>query len=199
MRVLGITGGTGAGKSVLCAELERCGAEIIDADLISRQLTKRGGAAFDDVVNEFGSEILKADGEIDRGALAKIVFNDSKKLELLNRITHKYIFAEIRRRLARCKKQLAVLDVPLLFSCDFPIKCDLTVAVIAPEAVRVQRIIARDGIDREAALARIKNQMTNDEYAAKADLCFINDGAAEKIKRFAKELCRTEQEILKEF
>lgn len=188
MKIIGITGGTGAGKSALSAELKRLGATVIDADLISRGVSKNGGAAFEEIVMSFGTDILDKSGEIDRKKLGKIVFENPQKLELLESITHKHIFERMQQEIDLCKSDIAVLDVPLLFQCDFPIKCDLTVAVIADEETRIKRIMNRDGITKDAAVARIKNQLSNDEYKALADVCFENNGTAKEIKKFAEAL-----------
>lgn len=188
MKIIGITGGSGAGKSTLCAELKKRGAKIIDADKIAREVSTRGGAAFDETVGYFGDGILGSDGEIDRKLLGKIVFSDREKLKKLNEITHKHIFAAMRREIENSEKNTVILDVPLLFSEDFPIKCDLTVAVTAPKELRTERIMKRDNIDRNAAAARLKNQMSDAEYARLADRCFENDGDMEKTAEFAEEL-----------
>ena len=185
MRIIGITGASGAGKSAVCFELKKRGAEIVDADEISRQVSARGGAAFDELVDAFGAEILKSDGEIDRRRLGHIVFNDAAKLQLLNKITHKHIFAEMKKRIDKCMADVVVLDVPLLFQADFPFKCDLTVAVTASAEVRMNRIIKRDGIGAEAAAERMKNQMTDEEYAKKADIVIENNGELGDLKRLA--------------
>ncbi len=190
MKIIGITGGTGAGKSSLCEELKKCGATIIDCDHISRSVTKSDGAAFDEIVEAFGAGMLSADGELNRKALAAVVFNDEQKLELLNQITHKHIFAEMQKQLDKCTTPIVVMDVPLLFNADFPFKCDLKVAVLADPEVRLARIMSRDGISKMAALERMKNQMADDEYKSLADVCFVNDGNSEKIRDFAEELCR---------
>lgn len=175
MKVIGISGGTGAGKSTVCAELKKRGAEIIDADAIARQVVKKDGPAFNEVVEAFGKNIVDESGELDRRALGKIVFNDSEKLALLNKITHKHIYDEMQKRLKECRSEFAVLDVPLLFGTDFPFRCDLTVAVVAREDIRLKRIMARDKIDRNTAEGRMKNQMTNEEYARFADICVENN------------------------
>ncbi len=188
MKIIGITGGTGAGKSVLSAELEKLGARVIDADKISRQVTAVGGAAFDKIVDCFGQGILASDGVIDRKVLGGIVFSDPQKLELLEKITHKHIFDEMQLQLDNCDANMAVLDVPLLFDCDFPIRCDLTVAVIADPEVRLRRIMSRDNISEDAARARMKNQMSNEEYQQLADICFENNGDITKAEEFAKGL-----------
>ena len=190
MKIIGVTGGTGAGKSSLCDELKKCGATVLDCDRISRNVPKNDGSAFDEIIEVFGEEMLAADGELNRKALAAVVFNDEQKLELLNKITHKHIFAEMQKQLDECKTHVAVMDVPLLFNADFPFKCDLTVAVLATPELRLERIMSRDGISETAALERMKNQMTDDEYKNLADVCFVNDGNPEKVREFAKELCR---------
>ena len=176
MKIIGISGGTGAGKSTVCAELEKRGACIIDADRISRQVSAYGGSAYGEIVETFGTGILAESGEIDRKALGRIVFNDSERLATLNRITHRHIFEEMKKQLNDCDAEFAVLDVPLLFQSDFPFNCDLTVAVVAAPEVRLARIMARDGISEDAARLRMKNQMTDEEYAECADMCVRNDG-----------------------
>lgn len=190
MKVIGITGGTGAGKSTVCAELKKRGAEIIDADAISRQVSQKGGIAFGEIVEAFGTEILDEMGEIDRKALGKIVFNDEEKLSLLNQITHKHIFDEMERRLKQCTAEFAVLDVPLLFEEDFPLHCDLTVAVVAEPEIRLKRIMARDNITHDAAAARMKNQISNEDYARLADICVENNGGADAAALLAEKIIK---------
>ncbi len=189
MKIIGITGGTGAGKSVLSREFEKCGATVIDADRISRQVSAVGGAAYDEIISNFGKKILAPNGEIDRKILGGIVFADSDKLKLLEDITHKHIFDEMKNQLKMCKTDIAVLDVPLLFNCNFPIKCDFTVAVVADMNARLKRIMLRDNISEEMAMARMKNQLSNDEYVRLADVCFENNGDIKAIEEFAKKLC----------
>lgn len=188
-KIIGITGGIGSGKSALSAELKARGARVVDADLIARQVTQKNGVAFDEIVRQFGNEILNENGEINRAALGEIVFHNPQKLELLESITHKHIFERMQAEIESCTEDIIVLDVPLLFQCDFPINCDLTVAVIADEALRLERIMKRDNVSKEAALARMKNQLTNEEYRRLADLCFENNGDLKELKSFANKLC----------
>ena len=183
MKIIGISGGTGAGKSLVCAELKKRGAAIIDADEISRRVSRSDGCAYAELVEFFGSGILQDSGEIDRRELGRIVFSDPEKLAELNRITHKHIFAEMKREIDGCTAQIAVFDVPLLFQSDFPFDCDLTVAVVAQPEVRLSRIMARDGISRDAAEARMRNQMPDEEYARLADMCADNSKGVEEIPK----------------
>ena len=189
MKIIGITGGTGAGKSSVCDEFKKNGAQIIDADAIARQIVQKGQPAIDEIVAEFGDDVINENGELNRKKTAGIVFSDSKKLDLLNKITHKYIFAEMQKQIDECTAKILVLDVPLLFQSDFPFKCDLTVAVVADRDKRIGRIIARDGISRAMAEERVLNQMSDEEYRELADIYFENNGDICRIKEFVKSLC----------
>jgi len=188
MKIIGITGGTGAGKSAVCAELEKYGALVVDCDKIARQVVRKGEPALKEIVASFGEGILTSEGELDRRKMGSIVFSDSEKLRCLNEITHKHIFEQMRKMLGEATEEFAVLDVPLLFQCDFPIECDFTVAVTAPDDVRIKRITLRDGIDKDAAVARMSKQLSDEEYRMRADVCFENTGDEKRIKKFAKEL-----------
>lgn len=189
MKIIGITGGSGAGKTTVCAELKKCGAVIVDADKISKEVTKKDSPALGEIEKTFGEQYILPSGELDRKSLGKMVFSDDSKLELLNKITHKYIYLKMEQEIKDARSNVVVLDVPLLFGTDFPFQCDLTVAVVADREERIRRIVARDGITRELAEARIKNQMSDDEYRELADICFENDGGIQKIMAFAKEIC----------
>ncbi len=188
MKIIGITGGTGAGKSILAQALADCGATVVDADKISKQVSAANGAAFDEIVEKFGEEILTQQGEIDRKALGKVVFSNPQKLELLEQITHKHIFEEMQKQINQCQTDVAVLDVPLLFNSDFPFECDVTVAVIADPEMRLRRIVARDNVSEDMARTRMKNQLSNDDYRRLADICFENNGNIDAAEAFAKNL-----------
>lgn len=175
MKIIGITGGIGAGKSTVCEEFKKYGAYIIDADKISHQVTAKNGSAYAEIVDCFGSVILKHDGEIDRKKLAGIVFSDKNKLEKLNYITHKHIFKKMREQIALSDSQLIILDVPLLFSSDFDIKCDYKIAIIANLQERIKRVMYRDGISRADVLKRINAQLSDEELKKKADMCIENN------------------------
>ncbi len=189
MKIIGVTGGIGAGKSLACSLFAECGGMVIDADKIAREVMAQGQPAYRETVSVFGKDILLPDGEIDRKALAAIVFNDTAQLECLNQITHKHIFDEMRRQLnAIMQDGIAILDVPLLFSKDFPFICDKTVAVLAEQEIRVQRVMARDKTDRESVLNRINSQLTNEEYRQLADICIENSDGAEDLRRQVKKI-----------
>lgn len=175
MKVIGITGGMGSGKSTVSKMFESFGAQVVDADEISRAITKKNGAAYSEIVESFGGRILKADGEIDRKKLAEIVFCNKAKLMLLNSITHKYVYEEMNRCIEDSLSDVVVLDVPLLFSSEFRIKCDYTIGITADLKERIKRIKSRDGMLEEEILSRIENQIGDEELRQKADFIIENN------------------------
>lgn len=182
-KILGITGGIGAGKSMVSKLFAELGATVVDADKIAREVLEPNGRAYDDVVNIFGKDILNYDKTINRKKLANVVFSDSKKLEHLNQLTHPAVCDEIQEQVDNATTTLVCLDVPLLFTCDFPIFCHKTLAVIASNDVRLARVMKRDGCTKEEAEARMKKQLSNQEFEEKADLCIWNNGNEDALKK----------------
>lgn len=180
MKVIGLTGGTGSGKSVVSRLLEQMGAVIVDADQVSRQIVLPGMPAYKEITEYFGKEILQEDGTLFRKKLGEIVFRDAEKLAFLNQCTHKYIVLEMRRQMEEAKKRgtasCVVLDAPLLFEAGLEKYCDEVWVVYADAAVRAQRVMERDGITYETAMARIANQKSWEEYKNRADEIIDNSG-----------------------
>ena len=171
--VIGITGPSGSGKSTVSAMLRENGALVLDADAVYHQLTcepwlqEKLEARFPGVVQN---------GVLDRKKLGAIVFADAQALQDLNAITHGAVREELQRRTQEYTGNLVVLDVPLLFESGIDRDCTLTVGITAPEAVRLQRICARDGIDAAYAKSRLDAQPKDDFYAAHCDALVKNDG-----------------------
>ena len=185
MKIIGVTGGIGSGKTTVCEMFEKLGAEVIDADKIAHDITKRDGAAYAEIIDKFGEKVMLPDGDIDRKALAKIVFSDSEKLKMLEHITHKYVFEEMKKRMDKSTAPVVVLDVPLLFSSEFPFVCDLTVGVTADMEDRISRVFKRDNMTREEIISRINNQISDKTLKENADIIIENsslDLTFEKVK-----------------
>ncbi len=195
MKILGITGGIGAGKSRVSQCFQSLGATLIDADKIARQVLEKDGRAYHDVVKAFGEDIVSADQTIDRKRLANVVFQNPKHLALLNSLTHPHVFAEMREQIQRADTDLVCLDVPLLFTCDFPIFCDKTLAVLAPRELRILRVMERDGATRKEILKRMENQLSDEEFRQKADYVIVNDGDEESLFQKVKEIYCSMMEI----
>jgi dephospho-CoA kinase len=186
MRVLGVTGGTGTGKSTVCKILEEQGGVIIDADKIASAQQRKGCNAFNEIVSYFGEEVLLPDGELNRTLLAGIVFSDNEKLRVLNAIVHKYVSLEMKERVAKAAEQgakFAVLDVPIPIENGFFDTADCVWAVVANDDLRTERVMARSGISEREAQLRIAAQMTNREYSELADVTIDNEGDFESLKK----------------
>ena len=181
MTVLAVTGGIGAGKSTVTAYLRKLGVPVVDADAISHKLTQKNAAGTLAVARAFGEPYVK-DGEMDRRALAELVFSDPAAREKLNAILHPMILDAMRRELARLEEKgtrLAVIDVPLLFESGTDALADEIWCVKAPKQCRIERIMRRDHATARQAQARIDAQSDDKTLREKCDFVIDNGGAAE--------------------
>ena len=154
MKIIGLTGGSGAGKGEVCKAFLAKGIDSIDTDKISRDVTRKGSDCLRELVETFSGVILSAFGELNREKLAEIAFSSKKNLETLNSITHKHILKECTNWLlsmVKADRAAVVIDAPLLFESGFNKNCDIIIVVIAELEKRLQRIIKRDSITREQA------------------------------------------------
>ncbi len=190
--IVGLTGGVASGKSLVSGELKRLGAHIIDADRISREILHAGSPAYLEITGAFGEGVLNADGTIDRKALARIVFADRGKLALLNRITHPPIIEEIRARIKalieRFADPLIVVDAALLIEAGLNKEMSKVIVVYADEEKQIKRMIERDHLSVEEAMARINAQMPLARKIKYADYVIDNNGSVEDTRRFVREL-----------
>ncbi len=182
MRVIGVTGGSGSGKSLFSACFAENGVPTVDADAVYHDIIARRGACLRELVGEYGEDILTEDGSLSRSKLAGIVFAPDamreSRIRRLSEITHKYVICEIDDRIrAEVQKgtEILLLDVPLLFQSGLAARCDLTVAVLADREVRIRRIVARDALDLESAERRIDAQVSDEYYRLRADRIVYNN------------------------
>lgn len=185
MTILGLCGGSGAGKTTALEIFAEYGAVICDCDKVSRDVMKKDTPCYRDVVSFFGGEILRDDGEIDRALLGRIVFSDGLKREKLSEITHFYIKEEIFSFLRRAEAEgagLFVIDAPLLFESGLDRICHVTLAVVAPTDDRIRRIIERDKLDRALAEKRLSSQISDDELCEMAEYTVENNGTKEEFQ-----------------
>jgi dephospho-CoA kinase len=170
MFLVGLTGGIASGKSTVSAMLEHLGAEVIDADLVSREVVEPGTRGFSEVVDAFGRGILQSDGALSRAALAQLVFADSAQRKKLESILHPLIKERTMQRIAQSKNSVVVYVVPLLVEANVDYPFDLVVSVESGIETQIQRLIDTRDLTREEAVERIAAQATEAQRVARADV-----------------------------
>jgi dephospho-CoA kinase len=174
---IGLTGSIATGKSTVSRMLAELGAVIIDADKIAFDAVLKGKPACRKIIDFFGECILLGNGEIDRKALGDIIFNDPDKKQVLNSIVHPEVFCEMGRQVNDAEKRpgsVIILDVPLLIESGMHKGMNDVILVYTPEDVQLQRLMARDNIDRASAMARIRSQMSVEEKRNYATIVIDN-------------------------
>ncbi len=182
--VVGLTGGIGAGKSSVARLLRGLGVPVIDADQLARRVVEPGQEGLQAVVRRFGQEMLQADGTLDRGKLARVVFAKASELEALNDITHPEILRAAAReiqRLAEVGYRWAVYEAALIVDNSLHPGLDLLVLVDAPEPARLRRVMDRDRRSAQEVLARMATQVRPQRLREAADLIIDNGGSAAEL------------------
>ncbi|NUP90168.1 MAG: dephospho-CoA kinase, partial [Candidatus Sumerlaeia bacterium] len=192
MAVIGLTGTVGSGKSTVAEMFAKRGAAVIDADEIARKLQARGKPVYKKILEAFGKEhpeIAGADGELDRAALAKVVFKSDKKLKQLNDIVHPAVRQEELKLLEKHRaEELVVLCVPLLFENKMENLVDYIVVVTIGEESRLERLKAQRGWGKREIAARLKAQWPEDEKINLADFVIDNDGSLSDTEKMVDEV-----------
>jgi dephospho-CoA kinase len=192
MRLIGLTGGIATGKSTVSAFLRELGAHVIDADAVAHEVTRQGSEAVQLIAQELGAEFVQA-GELDRPRLAASVFADRVLRERLNAIVHPRVRRAMAERVADLAREgaaVVVLDVPLLLEARERYQVDAVWLVYAPEALQVERLMARNGLSRAQALLRIRSQLPIDEKRRLADVVIDNTGDLAALRRKVAALYR---------
>ena len=188
MKIIGLTGGIASGKSTVSNFLREQNIPVFDADKVATDAAQKGTECFEKIVKEFGQKVVDGSGEINRKALATIVFNDKKELKKLEAITHTYVWQGANNFLEENKNaKIVVLDVPLLIECGWQEKVDEVWLVAISEEEQIKRAIARSKITEEEVRARIKAQMPLEEKKKHATVILDN----------SKSLKDLEEQILK--
>ena len=191
MRIVGLTGGIGSGKSTFSGLLRARGAAVIDADRLARDAVAPGSPGLLEVVRAFGEEVLDPDGALDRKRMAARVFADPAARQRLEAIVHPRVrdamAAEVQR-LSGAGASLVIYDVPLLYEAGRERDVEAVVVVWAPREAQLARLAARDGLSSAEAEARISAQLPLDEKARRADFVVVNDGTLEALSAKADAL-----------
>jgi dephospho-CoA kinase len=197
VRVIGLTGPSGSGKGLFSSILAEKGIVSLDTDAVYHYITDHPGPCLSELVSAFGPTVVGENGGLSRKRLSEIVFapdeHRSERLRLLNTITHKYVIRECEEWLSVQEKSgaaFAIIDAPLLFEAGLGERADVTVAVLAPRDVRIERISGRDGLSREEAERRTAAQKDDSYYRERADFILVNDGKASDFRLKVADFCR---------
>lgn len=188
-KIIGLTGRSGSGKGAVCAIFARHGIPSVDTDAVYHEILATHGACTDELAAAFGTDILDGNGLVDRKKLAATVFgkpNTDALLNRLNAITHKYIMTkthEAVRALADAGAAAVLIDAPQLFEAGVDRECDLLLGIVASPDLCVERITARDGIDKEAASRRLISQHDDAFFRAHCDAVIENTADLEALER----------------
>lgn len=182
MRVIGLTGGIATGKSTVSNYLLSLGIPVIDADLISREVVEPGQPGLLKLLQKFGPEILTQDGQLNRPALAQKLFHNEAVRQQVNQLLHPLIYDTMFERVAAFQSQgeaLVFLDIPLLFETQTKNLFDDIWLVYVPEPIQLERLMKRDQLSQEAAVARIASQLSIEKKRLLADVIIDNSGTIE--------------------
>ncbi len=186
--IFGITGPTGAGKSIVSEIFRQLGVYVADADKASRVIMQKGGKCLEEIILAFGEVILTSDKELDRRSLARIVFNDNDKLKLLNKITHKYIKEYLIKEINDAKSTIAAIDGAVIIGSPVMELCKKMVVVTADVQTRIKRIMERDRIDKKMASDRVNSQMSNAQYESFADYIIENNDDTVRLEECVEDI-----------
>ncbi len=193
--LIGLTGQSGAGKTTVAEVFKENGYEVLNADLIARNL-QENCAVVDVLAQEFGQQIVTDEGKLNRKILANIVFSDKKELEKLNNIMFPLVMHQVIQLGEKTDKDRILLDAPQLFESNANKMCYFTLAVTAPKEMLIKRIMNRDNITEEMARKRLSNQHTEEFFKENADFVINNNDSKEELKKFAQHIVNSIDKII---
>lgn len=181
---VGITGGIGSGKTTVCRIFEMLGVPVYYADDRAKAIMVENPAVIEKVLALFGLEAYLPDGSLNRHYIAGIVFHDKKKLEELNAIVHPAVFEDGGKWHEQQLEAIYTLkEAALLFESGGYKALDIVIAIYAPQDIRIERVMKRDGVSKDTVLARMKNQMPDEEKMKLADFVIYNDGSLSVLRQ----------------
>ena len=177
MKIIGITGSSGSGKSTVTQILEKeLKAKSINADEVVKQMQTQSSKYFEKIVELFGKEIIQENGSLNRKRLAQIIFQDKAQKEKLDKLTYTYAVKEIKKQVNNTQGDYVIIDAPLLIESKLNEICNAVIAVISNKEEQITRICNRDNIEKDDAKLRIEAQKDNEFYKKNADYVVENNG-----------------------
>lgn len=193
--LIGLTGQSGAGKTTVAKIFQENGYEVLNADLIAREL-QENNAVIDKLVETFSDRIITDEGKLNRKSLANIVFSDEKELEKLNNIMFPLVMHKILQLSEKTNKNKILLDAPQLFESGANKMCYFTIAITAPQELLIQRIMKRDNITEEMANKRLSKQHTEKFFNENADFIINNNSNEKELKSFVQHIINSIDKII---
>ena len=180
--ILGLTGGIGSGKSAISAMFKELGIQVVDADIVAREVVEPGSTGLEKITEHFGEEILTTDGSLDRAKLRAIIFADESQKQWLNNLLHPLIRESMLAQLQQATSQYVILVAPLLFENGLDQFCDHTLLIDVPVEVQITRTTARDNISIELTKQIIASQMPRADKQQKATDTLDNNRLLSEVK-----------------
>lgn len=190
MLKIGLTGGIGSGKSSVSQHFKKWGAYIFDADTVAKNILNNNEIAQNEVISEFGTDVLGANGRIDKSKLSRIVFQDEDNQLTLNTIIHPYVFTEIDKdfdlTLSKGENDIFVVDAALIYESGADTHMDYVIVVTSHLGLRVERVLARGDLSRNEFLKRVELQWSDEEKVQMADFIILNNSSEDNLLEEAK-------------
>ncbi|XQY90953.1 dephospho-CoA kinase [Metabacillus sp. HB246100] len=191
--VIGLTGGIASGKSTVTSMIKEKGFQIVDADMISREVVKAGESAYHEIVKQFGPQILKVNKELDREKLGNVIFSDEEKRVQLNQIVHPAVRKEMLKKIHEAKSknlQAIVLDIPLLFESKLTNLVDKVLVIYVDEKTQLSRLMNRNNLSEQDAKMRIQSQLSIEKKKKMGDYVIDNSGTIQETKEQLNEIIK---------
>lgn len=195
IKIIGLTGQSGAGKSTVAEVLEESGFTVINADRQVAEIYKTNPVCLKAVAASFGSDIIGSDGSINRALLAERAFSSAENTALLGKTVHPFVFADTLARLKKARG-FVVLDAPQLFESNIDAVCDCVVSVVADKKLRLERITERDGLTREKAEERLNAQLDEEFFVKNSDYIIFNNSDKTALVQKTRELAGAIKEVM---
>ena len=190
MLKIGLTGGIGSGKSSVSQHFKKWGAHIFDADTVAKNILNNNEIAQNEVISEFGTDVLGANGKIDKSKLSRIVFQDEDNQLTLNTIIHPYVFTEIDKdfdlTLSKGENDIFVVDAALIYESGADTHMDYVIVVTSHLGLRIERVLARGDLSRDEFLKRVELQWSDEEKIQMADFIILNNSSEDNLLEEAK-------------
>ena len=192
---IGITGGIASGKSYVCSQIEKMGYPLIDCDKINKELQQIGMPIYNEIVKQFGDDYLNEDKTINKNKLGKLIFSNKEERIKLNNISHPLIIEEMKRQIDKYDG-LIFMEIPLLFETNLEYLCDKIICIFVDEKIQINRLMARDSIEYDYTVSKIKTQMPLELKKEKSDYIIDSSNGFEDTLNQINKIIKTLKEAI---